>query len=131
LLALGKSNLYRAKILAGEVPQAFDLETLVPRSGCVKACEAWLYNNIGDILAHLDRSRYPEAELWFHKALSTGETNGTMFHVARAHALYSELLRKKGDHTSARNHLGKAVEIFKNCGSEGWVNKYENQLVSI
>ena len=28
----------------------------------------------------------------------------------------------------ARENLGKAIEILKECGADGWVNKYEKEL---
>jgi len=28
----------------------------------------------------------------------------------------------------ARAHLMKAIEIFRECGADGWVEKYEKEL---
>jgi len=44
------------------------------------------------------------------------------------YALYSDLFKRKGDLSRARENLIKAVEIFKECGADGWVEKYERGL---
>ena len=44
--------------------------------------------------------------------------------------LYAELFRLKGDQTNSKKNLNKAIEIFKQCGSVGWVEKCENKLAA-
>jgi len=39
--------------------------------------------------------------------------NGTMFFLGRDYAIYSELFRRKGDLSKARENLNKAIEIFR------------------
>jgi len=34
----------------------------------------------------------------------------------------------KGDRLNFRENLGKAIEILKECGSDGWLGKYEKEL---
>jgi hypothetical protein len=53
------------------------------------------------------------------------------FHLAKDHILYAELFKRKGDRLKARGNLGKAIEIFKECGADGWVEKYEKELATI
>jgi hypothetical protein len=50
------------------------------------------------------------------------------WNLARDYALYSELFKRKGDLPKARENLGKAIDIFKECGADGWVEKYEREL---
>ncbi len=38
------------------------------------------------------------------------------------------LLTRKGDRQKARENLGKAIEIFKECGADGWVERYVKEL---
>ena len=52
-----------------------------------------------------------------------------MFHLGKNYALYSDLFKRKGDLSRARENLIKAIEIFKECGADGWVEKYEKELV--
>ncbi|MBW1868239.1 MAG: hypothetical protein JRI73_02855, partial [Deltaproteobacteria bacterium] len=54
--------------------------------------------------------------------------NGMMWHLASDYAVYGDLLKRKNDLSSARENLNKAIEIFKDCGADGWVEKYEKEL---
>jgi len=54
-----------------------------------------------------------------------------MFNLCRDYALYAELFKRKGDRPKAQENLGKAIEIFKECGADGWVSKYEKELAFI
>jgi hypothetical protein len=38
------------------------------------------------------------------------------------------LFRREGARSKAREQLGKAIEILKECGADGWVEKYEKEL---
>jgi len=38
------------------------------------------------------------------------------------------LFKRKGDRLKAQENLGKAIEILKECGADGWVEKYEKEL---
>ena len=53
-----------------------------------------------------------------------------MWNLARNYALYAELFKRKGDLLQASENLGKAIEVLKECGADGWVNKYEKELAS-
>ena len=54
-----------------------------------------------------------------------------MWNLAQDYALYAELLKRKGDLLKAQEKLRKAIEIFKECGADGWVKKYEKELASL
>ncbi len=53
------------------------------------------------------------------------------FHLGNDYALYAELFRRKGDRLKAREILGKAIEVLKECGADGWVEKYEKELAAM
>jgi len=57
--------------------------------------------------------------------------NGMMWHLGRDYAIYSELFKRKGDQSKAKENLNKAIEILKECGADGWVEKYEKELASL
>ena len=50
---------------------------------------------------------------------------------SRHYAVYSDLYKKEGEHSKAKENLIKAIEILKECGADGWVVKYEKELVAI
>jgi hypothetical protein len=54
-----------------------------------------------------------------------------MFNLGKDYALYADLFKRKGDRLKAQENLGKAIEILKECGADGWVEKYEKELVAI
>jgi hypothetical protein len=51
-----------------------------------------------------------------------------MFNLGRDYALYTDLFKRKGDRFKVHENLGKAIEIFKECGADGWVEKAEKEL---
>lgn len=86
---------------------------------------------LGGILLNIDIDHMMEAEDWIEKAIEADKRNGMMWHLAMDYALYAELFKRKGDQSKARESFGKAIEIFKECGSDGWVDKYEKELTSL
>jgi hypothetical protein len=54
-----------------------------------------------------------------------------MFDLGRDYTLYASLLKRKGDTLKAKENLTKAIDIFKKCGADGWVKKYEKQLAAL
>jgi hypothetical protein len=54
-----------------------------------------------------------------------------MWNLAHDYALYAELFKRKGEQSKVKENLTKAIEIFKECGADGWVEKYEKELASL
>jgi hypothetical protein len=52
-----------------------------------------------------------------------------MWHLGKDYAFYSELLKRRGDFSMAKENLGNAIKIFKECGADAWVGKYEKKLL--
>ena len=47
------------------------------------------------------------------------------------YASYAELLKRKGELTGAREKLNKAIEIYQECGAEGWLKKARQDLAEL
>jgi tetratricopeptide (TPR) repeat protein len=124
----GKAALARSKVMNNE--KDVDLESLYAhsRNNKLKAYEGWISNHIGEILLNIDDHHIIEAENWIQKAFEADQRNGTRFGLGNDYALYAELLKQRGDRLKARENLGKAIEILKECGADGWVNKYQKEL---
>jgi predicted ATPase len=88
-------------------------------------------NCIGKILINIDDQHFSEAEDWVKKSIETNQKYGMMWNLARDYALYAELFNRKADLPKAKENLTKAIEIFKECGADGWVEKYEKELASL
>ena len=86
---------------------------------------------MGAIFLGIDDQHMAEAEDWIRKAIEADQRNGMRFHLGLDHALYAEFFKRKGDSLQARENLGRAVEIFRECGADGWVEKYEKELALI
>ena len=96
-----------------------------------RALEGWMASYIGEILLNIDEEHMSEAEDWIKKAIGADGTNGMRWHLARDHAAYAELFKRKGDPAKAKHNLNKAIEIFKECGADGWVTRTQEALTAI
>jgi len=128
LVGWGKVALTRSKVMNKE--EGIDLESLYThsRNNKVKVAEGWIQRYIGEILLNIDDQHISEAEHWIQKAIEADQRNRMMFHLGKDYALYAELFKRKGDRLIAREDLGKAIDLFKECGADGWVEKYEKEL---
>jgi len=54
-----------------------------------------------------------------------------MWHLGRDYALYAELFKRKGDLPKAKENLETSIEIFRECGADGWVKRAEKKLAAI
>jgi len=128
---LGKVGLVKSKVLNKE--KNVDVESLYAhsRNNKVRAFEGWIPRYIGEILLNIDDRHISESENWIQKAIEADQRNRMMFHLGQDYALYAELFKRRGDRSNARENLGKAIEILKECGADGWVEKYEKELAVI
>ncbi len=46
-------------------------------------------------------------------------------------SLNADVFKRKGDRLQAQENFGKAIEILKECGADGWVEKYKKELAAI
>jgi tetratricopeptide (TPR) repeat protein len=124
----GKVASTRSKVMNKE--KDVNLESLYAhsRNNKVKVAQGWIQRYIGEILLNIDDKHLSEAEHWIQKAIEADQRNRMMFHLGKDYALYAELFKRKEDRPKAQENLGKAIEILKECGADGWVEKYEKEL---
>jgi tetratricopeptide (TPR) repeat protein len=72
-----------------------------------------------------------EAEDLIKRAIEADTRNGTRFLLAQDFAQYGEICKRKGDSAMAKEKLSKAIEIFKECGADGWVTRTQEALSAI
>ncbi|MBC2716706.1 MAG: AAA family ATPase [Desulfobacteraceae bacterium] len=96
-----------------------------------KAYEGWIRRYLGEILSSIDEKHLSDAEDWIKKAIEADQRNGMMFFLGKDYALYTEYFKRKDDLPKARENLNKAIDIFKECGADGWVEKYEKELAAM
>jgi tetratricopeptide (TPR) repeat protein len=120
-----------AKILGGNAD--IELEPLYGYQAVnkIKVQEGWIPRYLSAILSNVDVKRLSEAEDLIKRAIEADTRNGTRLYLAQDFAHYGELCKRKGDPAMAREKLGKAIEIFNECGADGWVKRYEEELARI
>jgi class 3 adenylate cyclase/tetratricopeptide (TPR) repeat protein len=128
---LAKIGAARSRVMNNEKP--VDLESLYAhsRNNKVKRIEGESSKYIGEILLNIDDQHISEAEHWIQKAIESDQRNQTIFDLGKDYALYAELFKRKGDRLKAQENLRKAIEILKECGADGWVEKYKQELTTL
>jgi len=96
-----------------------------------KAFDGWMARYIGEILRNIDDRHMSEAEDWVKKAIEADARNGMMLHLGWDYSSYAELLKRKGDLPGAKEKLNKAIEIYKECGADGWLKKAQEALAEM
>jgi tetratricopeptide (TPR) repeat protein len=97
----------------------------------VKLYEGRMARYIGQILLNIDGEHISEAEDWIRKSIEADTRNGMIFNVGTDYALYAEFFKRKGDTSKAKENLNKAIDLFKECGSDGWAEKAEKELKAL
>ena len=128
---LGKIFLARTKAMNNDKTLNLDPLYEYVEGNKVKYFEGHMKRGIGEIFLNIDDQHLSEAEHWIQNAIESDQRNRMMFNLGKDYALYAELFKRKGDKLKAQEKLGKAIEIFKECGADGWVTKYEKELATL
>jgi len=128
---LNKIAAVRSMVMNNE--KGVDLESIYNyvSENRIKAYEGLMMSYFFEILLNMDENHLTEAEEWIRKAIEADQRNGTMFYLAKDYALYADLFKRKGDISKTKENQSKAIEIFKECGADGWVEKYEKELAAL
>jgi tetratricopeptide (TPR) repeat protein len=130
-LTLIKTGLALANVMSGKLD--VDLESLCRDAinSKPKLFEGWIRRYLGEIFLNIDDQHFPEAQHWIEEAIEAEKRNGMRWHLARHLALYAELFKRKGDRDKAKEQLVRAINIYKECGSDGWMTKAEEELTRL
>ena len=126
-----KTSIAKAAVMNKE--RDIDLELLYGYAAENKSkhYEGWMQRYIGEILLNIDDQHLDDAKDWIEKAIEADKKNGLMFSLGQDYASYAELFKQKGEMSKAKKNLGKAIEIFQECGADGWVDKIEKKLTAL
>jgi tetratricopeptide (TPR) repeat protein len=130
-VVVGKAGLARSKVMNRE--KDLDLDSLYTCLRNIKAniYEGWIQRYTGEILLNIDDKHLSEAERWIQKAIEADQRNRMMFHLGKDYTLYAELFKRKEDKSKAQENLGRAIDLFKEYGADGWVEKAEKELAAL
>ena len=108
----------------------FNLEALYAyvSENKAKLYEGWIRRYVAEILLNRDENVTSEAEDWIKAAIAADDKNRVLFELGRDYLVYAAILKGKGDQPREKENLSKSMEIFKECGADGWVAKYEKEL---
>jgi tetratricopeptide (TPR) repeat protein len=126
-----KTGLAKAAVMNKE--RAIDLKLLYGYAAENKSkhCEGWMQRYIADILLNIDDQHLDDAKDWIEKAIEADKKNGLLFSLGQDYASYAELFKQKGEMSKAKKNLGKAIEIFQECGADGWIDKIEEKIAAL
>jgi class 3 adenylate cyclase/tetratricopeptide (TPR) repeat protein len=130
-LTLVKTGLALANIMnskQGVDPESLCIDAIKSK---LKVFEGWTSRNLGEIFLNIDDQHTQEAQHWIEQAIEADERNGMRWHLARDIAVYAELFKRKGDKEKAKEQLGKAIDIYKECGADGWVTRAEEEMARL
>jgi tetratricopeptide (TPR) repeat protein len=96
-----------------------------------EVCESIGTRCIGEIYLHIDDQHMVEAEAYIKRAIEANTKYNTKWELARDHELYADWFKKNGDIPKAKEQLTKAIDLFKECGADGWVTRTERELASL
>ena len=87
--------------------------------------------SIAEILFYLDERHLSKAEEWIKQAINEDEENQMSHQLGHDYAIYAKIFDRKGQREKSKETLSKAMEIFDECGANGWVEKYEKELAAL
>ncbi|UCE53443.1 MAG: AAA family ATPase [Desulfobacterales bacterium] len=96
-----------------------------------KGYQGLIAKYIAEILLNIDDWHISDAEEWINKAIEIDKRHCMMVELGRNYATYSEFFKQKNDLSKARENLEKAIKILKECGADGWVEKYEKAMAEL
>jgi hypothetical protein len=82
-------------------------------------------------MLNIDDNHLSDAEDWIKKAIDADTKNDTRWELANDHAIYAEWFKKKGNLSGTEEQLTKAIDIFKECGADGWVTRTAKTLAEL
>jgi tetratricopeptide (TPR) repeat protein len=122
-----KAGVLRAKAKIGS--SKIDLDALYEyKNSKIPYFDGWISRYIGEIFLNTDDLQVSEAEKWIKKAIVADEKNNMRINLGKDYKLFSDILNRKGDKLQARECLIKAIEIFRECGTEERAKKAEKEL---
>lgn len=129
--AINKIGAVMADLMIGNKDIDLELVCGYLSEGTLKYAQAWKARYIAEVLLNVDDRHSDEAEHWIRKSIEAAKQNHMIWHLARGYALYAELCKRQGDQTRAKEHRAEAINIYKECGADGWVTKTGEELAKL
>ncbi|MBI4964161.1 MAG: hypothetical protein HY913_12850, partial [Desulfomonile tiedjei] len=128
---LARIALEKTRVLSGEKNVELERFRHYVQNNRVKLYQGDIQRYLAEILLIVDDQHLEEAQHWIEEAIEADRRNQVMFHLGRDYAVYAELFGRKGDKEKAKEQLGRAIDIYKECGADGWVTRAEEELAKL
>ena len=108
----------------------FDLSALnkLYQGISVNVLKALIQPYIAKVLIKTEPPQYDDAEVWIKRSIATNEKYGTKTFSWKPYVVYSEFFQRRNNLPQASEQMTKAIDIMKECGADGWVDRYEKEL---
>jgi len=130
-ISLHKVAIARAKVLNNERDVNLTDVFACYEKNKMRFLEGWMARLIAEIRLNMDDRSISDAEDWTKKAIEADKRSGMMWFLASDYALYAEVFNRKGNQSKAKENLVKSIDIYKECGADGWVKKSQKELASL
>jgi len=127
------NEIFLAYLNAKQHEKGIDIELLskYAEENKIKALEGPMAQWISRILLDVDEPDIENAEKWINRAIEANSRNGQTWWLGMDYACHADLFRRKREHSGVRESIVKAIDIFNECGAEGWVGKFEKELAKL
>jgi class 3 adenylate cyclase/tetratricopeptide (TPR) repeat protein len=128
---LSKIALTRTKVVAKD--ERIDIESMQTYASENKfeILHGMTKRYIAEIHLYSDSQHLLEAKEWIKQSIKVDKKNGMMHQLGQDYATYAEICKQQGQNGKAKENYGKAIQILNECGADGWVEKYENELAAL
>jgi tetratricopeptide (TPR) repeat protein len=96
----------------------------------IKAFDGQMALGISKILLAVGNQDIQKIENWVQKAIAADQKNGKTWYLGMDYVTYAELFLQNNRKLEAKKCLSQAIEIFKECGADGWAEKYEKEMAT-
>jgi len=90
--------------------------------------ESFGFRFICEIFLNLDNQYMSEAEMWIKRSIDFDTNHAIPWYMGKDYILYADWFKKKGDVLKTREQLSKAIDLFRVCGADGWIDTCEKKL---
>ena len=125
---LNKISLAYSKAMQHEKDINIELLYKYENENKIRAFEGQMALGISQILLAVKNQDNQKIENWVQKAIAADQKNGQIWYLGRDYVTYAELFLRKNENLEAKKYLNQAIGIFKECGADGWVDKYEKEM---
>lgn len=97
----------------------------------VKLVDGRLRRHLAEVLLSLGGPYLHEAKKWIHEALEIDRRYGLLFDMSRDLAVGAEIYKRTNNRSKAMEALIDAIRVSEECGSDGWLEKYQKELAAL